>query len=346
MTIRRIAALGTVGAAVAAALAPFPPAIVERWYSEGWYPHVQRALTRASNVVPISLFDGLCLAAFVWFVWMVARTVRRHGVRGLPGAGWRVLVTAAAIYLLFLVTWGLNYRRVPLERRLAYDPSLTTAAATLSLAQTSAREMNRLYEAAHAGSQPGALREAFFEAQRALGAPALIVPGRPKPTLLGWYFQRAAIAGMTDPFFLEVMLAPDLLDVEEPFVLAHEWGHLAGFADESEANFIGWLACMRGDARARYSGWLAVFGHALAAVPGRERAGILRTLDGGPRSDLAKIAERYASSSAVVRFAARETYDRYLKANRVAEGIESYDAVLELILGTSLGRSTAAAPSR
>ena len=62
--------------------------------------------------------------------------------------------------------------------------------------------------------------------------------GRPKPTLLGGYFHKASIAGMTDPFFLETLLAPDLLDVERPFVIAHEWAHLAGYADESEANFV------------------------------------------------------------------------------------------------------------
>jgi hypothetical protein len=36
----------------------------------------------------------------------------------------------------------------------------------------------------------------------------------------------------------------------------------------------------------------------------------------------------------VVRRAARDVYDGYLKANRVAEGIGSYDAVLRLMLGT------------
>ena len=46
---------------------------------------------------------------------------------------------------------------------------------------------------------------------------------------------------MTDPFLLETLLAPDLLDVERPFVIAHEWAHLAGYADESEANFVAWL---------------------------------------------------------------------------------------------------------
>ena len=50
---------------------------------------------------------------------------------------------------------------------------------------------------------------------------------------------------MTVPVFLEVILNPDLLPVEKPFVLAHEWAHLAGYADESEANFVAWLACCR-----------------------------------------------------------------------------------------------------
>ena len=43
---------------------------------------------------------------------------------------------------------------------------------------------------------------------------------------------------------------------------------------------------------------------------------------------------RYARSSPVVREAARGVYDEYLRANRVAEGIGSYDAVLRLMVGT------------
>ncbi len=60
------------------------------------------------------------------------------------------------------------------------------------------------------------------------------------------YFRKAAIDGMTDPFFLEIILNPDVLPLERPFVLAHEWAHLAGYADESEANFVAWLTCIRG----------------------------------------------------------------------------------------------------
>jgi len=155
-----------------------------------------------------------------------------------------------------------------------------------------------------------------------------IVPGRPKDTLLGGYFHYTAIAGMTDPFFLETLIAPDLIDVERPFVIAHEWAHLAGYADESEANYLAWLACLRGDARAQYSAWLALLGDLQPFIPKGTH------LDAGPRSDLFALRYRYARTSPVLRAAAREGYDRYLRANRVERGIESYDLVVQLILGT------------
>jgi hypothetical protein len=135
---------------------------------------------------------------------------------------------------------------------------------------------------------------------------------------------------MTDPFFLETLVAPDLLDVERPFVVAHEWAHLAGYADESEANFVAWLTCRHGDEAAQYSGALAMIGYASPARPLRQ------LLDIGPRIDLTAIQYRYARTNRVLRVAARQGYDAYLKANRVEQGIDSYDAVVQLILGTPL----------
>jgi hypothetical protein len=119
-------------------------------------------------------------------------------------------------------------------------------------------------------------------------------------------------------------------------VLAHEWGHLAGYADESEASFLAWLTCLRGDALARYSGWLAAYRRAAGGLPRAARAG-LPPLDPGPRADLQALAARFQRASPVVRQAALKAYDSYLKANRIREGIENYDAVIQLMLGTSLG---------
>ena len=157
------------------------------------------------------------------------------------------------------------------------------------------------------------------------------MPGRPKPTLLGGYFHETAVAGMTDPFLLETLIAPDLLDVERPFVVAHEWAHLAGYADESEANFVAWLTCRRGDAAAQYSAALALIGYVSP-----RRTGLSSALELGPKIDLFAISYRYSRTNQTLRFAARKGYDQFLKANRVERGVESYDAVVQLILGTVL----------
>ena len=325
---RRVVWRAVYALALAGALAPSPDWLVERWYSQGFYPLLQRVLTPASNGVPFALFDLLWVGA-------VAATAAA-GYRCIRSAGWRAggvrfatyFARAAALtYVVFLVTWGLNYRRVPLIERLAFDPARVTRAAAVQLGDANADTLNALYARAHAAPEAlDSLALAFQDAVGALGASRPIVTGRPKPTLLGGYFHETAVAGMTDPFLLETLIAPDLLDVERPFVIAHEWAHLAGYADESEANFVAWLTCRRGDAAAQYSAALALLGYAHPRKP----------LDLGPRIDVYTIGYRYSRTNETLRFAARQGYDKFLKVNRVERGVESYDAVVQLILGTGL----------
>ncbi|HEX6462987.1 MAG TPA: DUF3810 family protein [Vicinamibacterales bacterium] len=321
---------GVFALAAAAALAPIPAALVERWYSRTFFPPFQRAVTGATNLVPFALFDVLWIGAIAATAVMVRRRVREHGWKlGLLRAAGALARGAAAVYLVFLATWGLNYRRVSMFEKVAFDQSRITSASDTALGDWAARELNATYAAAHARAvslEP--LRAAFEGTLRALGG-SPITPGRPKPTLLGWYFHETSIAGMTNPFLLETLVAPDLLDVERPFVVAHEWAHLAGYADEAEANFVAYLACRRGDSASRYSAALAIIGYA------RPSGDIRQSLALGPRIDIFAINQRYAKTSGALRFAAKEGYDKYLKANRVERGIESYDAVVQLILGTA-----------
>jgi hypothetical protein len=322
--------------AAVCALAPIPPATVERVFSMGIYLVVQRVMTTVSNQLPFALLDvaagGLLLSAAV----ILRSRVRATGLRrALPRAAIALVATTALTYLLFLGMWGLNYRRVPLEQKLDYDRSRLTPAAAIVFASTAATETNGGYAAAHGDpADTRRLEEAFAEVQRVLGASRVAVTGVPKRSLLELYFRRAAIDGMTNPLFLEIIVNHDVLEFERPFVVAHEWAHLAGYAHEAEANFVAWLTCIRADPAARYSGWLAAYQHGLAPLSRPDRAKV-KPLDRGPLEDLRAMAARYARSSPVVRNAAREVYDEYLRANRVAEGIASYDAVVRLMVGTS-----------
>jgi hypothetical protein len=322
-------------AAVACAVLPVPAPTVERVYSTGIYPALQAVVTTLSNQVPIAVLDIAvgCLLVAATMV-LVSRVRSRGARRALQSTAVTAAGAAAVVYLVFFALWGLNYRRVPLEQKLDYDAARLTRDRAIAFANTAADQVNARYRAAHAA--PLELRRfqnSFAEAQRALGAERVAVTGVPKRSLLTWYFRRAAIDGMTDPWFLEIIINPDVLEFERPFVLAHEWAHLAGYANESEANFVAWMTCVGSDEPARYSGWLAAYQHALGALSRADRRSVA-ALDSGPRDDLRAMSARYARSSPVVREAARGVYDEYLRANRVAEGIGSYDAVVRLLVGT------------
>jgi Protein of unknown function (DUF3810) len=332
-------------AAIAAAAVPLPAWAVEQYYSRGIYGPLQRAVTTLSNAAPFALLDFLILGTAGWWLARLvsdlrARGERRRTRRALARAALRTVTAAAVIYLFFLAVWGWNYRRVPFADQFAFDAAAVSPAAARQLAVDAAGALNALHASAHRSGfgdldVDGDFAAAFARAQQALGIEPPARPARPKRTLLDPYFVSAGVAGMTDPFFLETLVASDLLPVERPFVVAHEWSHLAGFADEGEANLIGWLACIRGSESARYSGWLFLFGEVAGALAPRERAGVLAMLGPGPRADLRAIAERIRRNvKPAVSAAGWRVYDSYLRANRIEAGTRSYAEVVRLMLGT------------
>ena len=321
--------------AAAAALVPLPRWAVERWYSQGLYPLVQSFVTPATNTVPVALLDIAALVLLVWVSWWLVRIFRSTGrARAVARAAGGVLTLVCAGYLLFLLAWGLNYQRVPLRQKLELDDSRVTDEAAVQFAMDAARRMNALYPEAHMTPPPGPqLEHAFARAQLRLGAARTAVPGVPKISVLEAYFRWAAIDGMTNPFFLEIIVNPEVLPIEQSFVLAHEWAHLAGYADESEASLVAWLTCLGGNALDEYSGWMAMFGQVVSDMPHESRRRVFAALEPGPRGDFDAIAARWTRSRPVVRNIARDTYDIFLRANRVEAGIGSYDQVVRLILG-------------
>jgi hypothetical protein len=201
--------------------------------------------------------------------------------------------------------------------------------------------LNGLHAPAHrAGWRPlqevdGELAVAFARVQKEVGLSGGTVPSRPKQSLFDLYFVKAGVAGMTDPYFLETLAASDLLPFERPFVVAHEWSHLAGFGDEGEANFVGWLTCIRGTDAHEYSGWLFLYRELLPALGRVAAETAANRLAPGPRDDLRAIDDRMrAHINPWLSGAGWRVYDRYLKANRVEKGSASYGDVVRLILGT------------
>jgi hypothetical protein len=250
-----------------------------------------------------------------------------------------LLAGGAAIYIVFLLLWGFNYRRVPMRDRLVIDRAAPTTEQVLELGMMAVGEMNNLYAAAHQESsavpewQDAVLRGAFADVQRTLSEAPPVEPGRLKHSLFGPYFRWTGVDGMVNPFGLEVIANPDLLPFERPFVAAHEWAHLAGFANEAEANFVGWLTCIRASRAAQYSGWFFLYWQIAGELDAASRARMNMALADGPRRDInAVIARLRRDEVPALQAASWRVYDKYLKANRVAAGVRSYGLVVNLIL--------------
>jgi hypothetical protein len=314
---------------------------VEWLFSNGLYARLQPPLTRLSNVIPFAIFDALLIfVVIVVLVWLVAawKRPRTHVWRFLLRAG----TLAAGLYLVFLAIWGLNYRREPLRRTLEFRQERVTPEALEELAGHAVTELNSIYPSlptswpAWNELRPG-LAPSFGRARQRIGPEWPVEPGVPKRSLLNLYFRLTAVEGMVDPIFLEVLVNRDVLPFERPFIVAHEWGHLAGRADESEASFLGWVTCMDGPQWARYSAWISLYGTIMAGLPRDTQRELAAKLSDGPRRDLQAMRERILQQSLpMARRASGAAYDRFLKANRLREGVRSYDLVVTLILGVKI----------
>lgn len=337
--------LGVVAAAAAVAIVPPSAGTVERYYARWLYPILQSNLTAVSNRASLVLFDLSIIVAVLlfiggWFVW-IRRARRERSVKPI-GRGLAASVTAAAIvYLWFLAAWGFNYARPPIESVVPYDASRVTPLGVRLLAEHAVREANRTYAAAHAAGfpaiadSPTALIAALHQVERELGRPRPTIVAQPKSSWLSPFFRASGVSGMLGPFYLETLLNPDLTGPERPSVLAHEWAHLAGYAPESDASFVGYLAALRAGPAAEYSAWLELVSDAASQLQPVTQRLVLQKLAAGPRQDQQAIRERLKALVQPVQNAAWSTYDQLLKSQGVEEGVQSYSRVIQLLLGTN-----------
>ncbi len=326
-----------IAAAVIALAAPVRASWVERVYSSGFYPLIQPPLTRLSNLVPFALDDVVLVwtgvALFVWLVRAV-QGPRREGLAFLR----RTATLFAAILLLSIVTFGANFRRQPLRETTAFDPARVNAAAVNTLARLTVRVLNETYaqlptEWPDDATVRATLAPLLRDAAR-VGAAWRPELARPKRSILDPWMRRIGMNGYFLPLFHEVAMNSALLPFERPYVLAHEWGHSLGRANESEAAYFGWLACEKGPAWARYSAWMRVLDYVMSEVSRDQRRALYAELAEGPRRDLEARSRRIlAQYRPAMRRLNEAVTTRAAQVASVSAEQRDYGLLVQLMLG-------------
>jgi hypothetical protein len=333
--------------AAASFLTPLPAAAVEQFYSRAIYPWLQTVVTAVSNVVPASVFDLLAAVVLIVVAYRLSRLALvwwRAGFGAAAGEALRRLVRfASVVAIAFMFLWGFNYRRIPLAAAIdgvasrPNEAALVSAVSDAGKLATALRPRASVEMPATLPALAGELREPMNRALARLHREPLARAGRPKVSrVLTPFFTAAGVDGMINPLALESIVHPDLLPFERPYVLAHEWAHLAGEGDEAEASAVGWFACMHGGPALAYSASLYLIMEGAAALRGQARSRALATADAGVRADLEAIRQRLLRQRPQVRQVTSKVYDQYLKANRVEDGTASYGRALTVILSPPL----------
>jgi len=318
------------------------PAWVERHYANGAYPIIDRVIRSATGPVPFCVGDVLPVFAIVgggayWYS-MLAREQGRG--RRAARAGLRTLAALAAIFVWFQVAWALDYSRIPLADKILVHERRTDERSVDALADRVVDELSRAALPAHREHQQArdvvpALEPSFDATIRRLGDVATFAPPRVKPTVLQPFFTMSGTSGFTDPWTHEVNVDARAFFYERPMYYAHEWAHIAGFTDESEANFISALACTRShDPLLIYSGWMLVWFNLPQNVHVSHRMTRLAY------DDIMAVRARYlAHVNRDVEAASRTAYDRYLKSNHVKAGFASYGLFIRWMTGADFDAS-------
>jgi len=323
------------------------PETVERVYSRGVYPVVARVVGAVSDLVPFSLAEVILVPLALVGLFLLGRgafrLVRRKTTprAALGRLGRVLLVGLPVVFLLFEVLWGLNYGRLPVEKKTGHTRQRIDEAAF----EDALAGLARVASAERPEPMPEATDETLAAIADGVDLVVAELEGReiacarrPKTLILNGFFRWCGIHGITVPFTHEAHHRSDLFAFEIPFVAAHERAHLAGYGSEAEANFVGYHACLASrDPLARYSARLVILRHFLFAAGKdlREKAGGL--LSDGVRADLDAISRRNREESRPFAELAMWMNDAYLKANRVEGGVRDYGRVVRLLLGAEPG---------
>src|SRR6186997_2486362 len=170
---------------------PMPQWAIEQYYSRDTYPWLQNWMTTISNVLPIAVLDLLIAVVGLLVLFRVLRLISALFTRGIIDAIWesirRVIRGVAFIAILFMWTWGCNYRRQPLEQGLpggtAVRPSVESLTAAVSDANALPPGVMAIREISFAQTA-ASLAEPMDQALVALNQPKLMKPGRPKFSVL------------------------------------------------------------------------------------------------------------------------------------------------------------------
>lgn len=316
---------------------------IEKYYSTGLFPKLASVLRFTLGSIPFSIGDILYSIVLVTVVWNIVKfIIRLFHPKDSWGKKLAPLVIAGItilfVYVYFYLFWGLNYYRLGIEHQLGLQNGKFEKAELIALNQYLVEQVNhrkevclqqkdtimseqRMFHAAHDGYRELEKTYPFLRYRNS----------SIKASLFGRLGNYVGFQGYYNPFTGEAQINTRIPNFVQPFVTSHEMAHQIGYASESEANFVGFLAATHSpDTLMQYSAYLDIFLYSignLRAVDSVASKAIAKQLNEGVKRDIRTEREFALKHRTFLQNWTDAFYDFYLRQNRQRKGIASYNEV-------------------
>lgn len=325
-------------------IATFYPNWIEKNYSRGIYPGISWLYRSAFGWIPFSMGDILYAAAGLFLLIKFVKLFRKLIKHRLEKENVRKMVQKAffifsIIYIYFNLSWGLNYNRPGIAYQLQLNSSKHNVQDLKMLTGILVKKVNDCRLMLGNGKiKYKSYPEVFSEAQAAYrqsateGFSFLQYDTRSvKRSLYGKMGNFLGFLGYYNPFTGEAQLNLTMPKFLVPYVTCHEIAHQLGYANESEANFVGYLASVQStDTLFHYSTYFDLFNYANSELSFKDSIAAkdnYEKLNPLVQNDVKELREYWRKSDNVIEPIIKVFYDKYLKANQQSEGVKSYNEV-------------------
>jgi hypothetical protein len=289
------------------------------------------------------------LGMFFLIVYALYSLIRK----GLPKASTllslikKSALLVASLYLIFQLSWGLNYHRIPFAQQANLATTPTSVEELAALCTSLMQQANNL-RGFVAQDERGVFRlsetgsNLYASAQKGYDAASNDFPmlartfGTPKGVLLSSYWSYTGTSGMYFPLTGEANVNTTTPAHLIPVTMTHEMAHQHGYAREDEANFIGYLTAIHHPSPDfQYSATMLALNNAMRQLyradpkrweilRGGYSDGILRDL-----TDHRFYQERYQGR---LWETSSKVNNQYLILNSQSDGVQSYGRMVDLLL--------------
>ena len=323
----------------------FFPEMVESFYSNGVYVWISKFSRIGLGKIPFSVGD-LIYFTVIFFIFRYFWNKRKSWKTDWKSNFLQILSFLSVFYFMFHLLWAINYYRIPLfekmkinteysdEDLLAFTKKLIVKTNAIhrqiekndSLKIVFPYTQQQVFVMNLDGYESLAKQYPFFKYEN----PSV------KKSLISLPLTYMGFGGYLNPFTNEAQVNYLGPMYNFPTTTCHEMAHQLGYASESEANFIGFLASIKNEnLYFQYSGYTLALRYCLINWKIRDEKTfdqLKKTVYPGILSNYKESEDFWKQYESFIETGFKIFYDNFLKFNQQKDGLESYSKFVDLMV--------------